>query len=307
MFRKKWSQDALKHVAFKAKSLMANSPKYTLALCLVISSGASFASNEDSLEQPNKSTSPLEKLKLVLSEVTTNQPIAGELQVSFKDIEEFDGEPRESVGSVGFFIQEDQKGLTISYDKQVTEAIKVETAARVVDEEVETPTIDAIREVGTTRINSILSPISSINTYLSPATLTRVESIENEQQALTKMYFSMPVESFIRDKQVRKYVDNFEGELVITTNEQGVPVEMTTTFEGSGRAYIFFKMKAAGGSINRYELVDGRLVMTFSERFNSFDSTFGKGENSSVFLFSPLKTKPNDSDYLAKTSNDTSM
>lgn len=251
----------------------------------------------------------VEKLQQVLQDVSTTHAVSGNLQVSFRDIEEFDGEPRESVGTVGFFISENPNGLTISYDKDVTSAIKLEAASKVEDEEADTPTIDAIREVSTNTINRIFSPISSINSLLTHAKLEQIDDVEQNGQVLKKMTFTMPTESFIRDKQVRKYVDKFDGKLTITATEQGVPVEMATTFEGSGRAYIFFSMKAAGSSLTRYEVVNDRLVMTFSERFNKYESTFGNGENNSVLLFSPQETsdKKADKAYLAKTSNETSM
>ncbi len=252
----------------------------------------------------------IKTLQKALAEVSTTHPIAGELQVSFKDVEEFEGEPRESVGTVGFFINENPSGLTISYDKEVTNAIKQEAALRVEDEEAKTPTIDAIREVSTNTINRILSPISSVNSLLTHATLQDIEDIEQDGRRLKKMTFTMPVESFIRNKQVRKYVDKFDGKLTITATEEGVPVEMATVFEGSGRAYIFFSMKAAGSSLNRYEVVNDRLVMTFSERYNKYESTFGNGENSSILMFSPKEMsqeQPQNAAYLANTSNDTSM
>ena len=280
------------------------------SLVLIMISITSYESyaNEDLIESKEAGVvTPLTKLKNVLQTIKTDAPIAGNLQVSFTDVEEFEGEPKETVGSVGFFISEGKRGLTISYDKEVTSSIKLETAARVLDEEADTPTMDAIREVGTRTINNILSPISSIQTYLTPATLQNTESVEVDGETRQKMYFSMPVESFIRQKEVRKHVDDFDGLLTITIKEDGTPVEMSTTFEGEGRAYLFFKMKAAGSSLNRYEVVDGRLIMTFSERYNQYESTFGNGENSSVLLFSPQTKRKKQDNYLANTSNDTSI
>lgn len=270
----------------------------------------SDASNLEIISSNVKEALSIEAIQKALAEVSTTHPIAGELQVSFKDVEEFEGEPRESVGTVGFFINENPNGLTISYDKEVTNAIKQEAALRVEDEEAKTPTIDAIREVSTNTINRILSPISSVNSLLTHATLQEIEDIEQDGRRLKKMTFTMPVESFIRNKQVRKYVDKFDGKLTITATEEGVPVEMATVFEGSGRAYIFFSMKAAGSSLNRYEVVNDRLVMTFSERYNKYESTFGNGENSSILMFSPKEMsqeQPQKAAYLANTSNDTSM
>lgn len=310
-------------------SSIVPSPRYTSkttaivsVLCLMVSSQVLSNESTQAMSEVNdvqvstasviSEKSPeltVEKLQQVIQEVSTTHPVSGNLQVSFRDIEEFDGEPRESVGTVGFYISENPNGLTISYDKDVTTAIKLEAASKVEDEEADTPTIDAIREVSTNTINRIFSPISSINSLLTHAELEQIEDVEQNGQTLKKMTFTMPTESFIRDKQVRKYVDKFNGKLTITATEQGVPVEMATTFEGSGRAYIFFSMKAAGSSLTRYELVNGRLVMTFNERFNKYESTFGNGENNSVLLFSPSETtdKKADKAYLATTSKETSM
>ncbi|MDB2374055.1 hypothetical protein N9W11_05785 [Psychrosphaera haliotis] len=251
--------------------------------------------------------SVMKKLNDALSELGEAVPVSGHVVVSFNKVEGDGKKSKEKSGQVALMVREDMNGLTTSYSTNVLKNMKQESAAKLKDEDASTPTIDAINDFSMSNINNLLSPIDSLNQLLKSATLTRVENLKEQVEGASKLHFTLPVEAIITNKRTREYVDKFDGEMTLTVKADGTPIELLANYNGSGRAYVVFSVKAAGTRLQRFDVVGNRLVMTMRESFSSYDSTFGKGENSEVHLFTPKVVGLPNKDHFTNTSKDTSI
>lgn len=251
--------------------------------------------------------SVMKKLNNALNELDTTVPVSGHVVVSFNKVEGDGKKRKEKSGQVALMVREDMNGLTTSYSTSVLKNMKQESAAKLKDEDASTPTIDAINDFSMSNINNLLSPIDSLNQLLKSATLMRVENLREQVEGASKLHFTLPVEAIITNKRTREYVDKFDGEMTLTVKADGTPIELLANYNGSGRAYVVFSVKAAGTRLQRFDVVGNRLVMTMRENFSSYDSTFGKGENSEVHLFTPKAVGLPNNDHFTNTSNDTSI
>lgn len=280
----------------------------TLFIASIMFSALSISSFEVNANPSSDTPSlAMEKLSGALSRLNGERPVGGHIVVSFNDKQGEGKKLKEKSGQVNLTVQESVNGLTTSYSKDIVENMKQESALLLEDEEAPTPTIDAINDFSMTNINNLLSPVDSINRLLKFAQLTRVEHVTHNGEGQQKLHFKLPMEAIITNKRTREYVDDFDGTMVITIDEDGTPLQLSSSYNGSGRAYVVFSVKAAGSRLQKFDVVGNRLVMTVREVFNSYDSTFGKGENSELHLFTPNVNDLTVEDHFAKTSNETSM
>ncbi|MDA8621329.1 hypothetical protein N9L48_01670 [Psychrosphaera sp.] len=249
----------------------------------------------------------MQKLTEALDKLDAKVPVAGHIVVSFNNIEGEGKKQTQKSGQASLMVREDVNGLTTSYSSRLVQNMKEESAAKLENEEASTPTIDAINDFSMSNINNLLSPIDSLNQLLKSATLNKVEEVATNDEGQSKLHFSLPVEAIITNKRTREYVDDFDGRMTLTISEDGTPIELAAEYKGSGRAYVVFSVKAAGTRLQKFDVVGNRLVMTVRESFSSYDSTFGKGENSEVHLFTPKVIGLPNNDHFTNTSNDTSI
>ena len=86
----------------------------------------------------------------------------------------------------------------------------------------------------------------------------------------------MPLDAIISDKDVRSYVNDFEGKYRVIIDKNGVPLQAKLTFEGSGSAYVFFKLSVNQSRTYLYKVIDDRLVNYRNEYTKQQQSTWAK-------------------------------
>ncbi len=243
------------------------------------------------------------RLKETLANINNDLPVGGVLTASFSNIKGEGKKKEETAGEVSLTIRHDKSGLTTSYPQSVVDAIELESLKNTENEDTPTPTLDAINDVRMLTVNQMLSPANALLRLLTFAKLQKVVASSNGED----LHFSLPVESFINDKKTRGYVDKFSGELVISVDNNGVPLRSISKFDGNGRAYVFFSMEATITREQQFKMVGKRLVTTLFDSYSRYESTFGEGEDRQIKTFKPKVLGLRDDNHFAKISKDTSI
>lgn len=220
----------------------------------------------------------LADLQTALGRLQGQTPIKAQLETR---IVESRGEDEDKVVKNGHAIvnlKDDADGLQIMLSHDVLNRLERESNQRNQDEEVQTPTLTALEELEATEMKTFLSASSALQRRIELATFIKEEKETFQGHSARVLHFQLPLESIIREKKTRSYVDRFEGNFKIYIDAQGTPLQTQLTYKGSGRAYIVLSFKAYGNHITSFEVVEGRLVTMHHEEVRGWESTFGMGE-----------------------------
>lgn len=220
----------------------------------------------------------LDDLKSALSRLKNNSDINAEYEYRYTNVNDDDEDERSESGDVVMLVDSNTSGLQLTYSSDIMQALKYETALQTEDEDADTPTRNALRDISAVRISGLLNAAQEIEQLLDQANFIDETPLQRGGKALRQLNFTLPLEALIRDKQTRKHVKKFSNAFQIIIDEDGVPMESSLTYEGKGRAYIVIRFEASGDSSSRYQVHDGRLVRVQNEDINRWDTTFGKGE-----------------------------
>lgn len=216
----------------------------------------------------------LSDLQQALSSLNGNEQVSGILEVTFSEKRGDGKDQKIKTGAIKSTLSEDSNGLDISYTQEVLRKIAQENRMKIVDEEVDTPTLNGAEILSASSLIPILSSAQTITDYISQGEFISESTIEYLGKEVRVLDFELPLESFIDDKKIREYVSKFEGSYKVLIDEQGVPIETRMTYSGKGSAYIFFSMKAESEIISQFKLDAGRLVRTKRAVTSNSTSTF---------------------------------
>lgn len=183
-------------------------------------------------------------------------------------------------GSTHVQLLEDLNGLKITYSDEMLTQIENEENEKERNEEASTPTLNAINNIEVSEIRNMLSAAPKLSRSLIKAQFVKEEAIKYKDQDARILHFNLPLEAIISDKDVRAYVDDFEGMYKVIIAQNGVPLEAKITFEGSGSAYIFFKLSINQSRTYFYKVIDDRLVNYRNEYTKKQKSTWDKRDSS---------------------------
>lgn len=226
----------------------------------------------------------LEDLKIALDKLQSDAPLTAVYEREFTEISDADDEDdrREKTGKVAVLISDGQEGLQVTYSQNVLNNIETEAQEKALDEEADTPTLNAVGGISATQLSRLLSASSSLLRTIEKATYIGEESHNYNDQVVRLLNFNMPLEAVINDKKARDYVNKFESTFRVLIDENGVPIETRTEFKGKGRAFVVLSVSAEGSDFSQYQVVKGRLVRTKHEYSNAFSSTFGDNQSSGI-------------------------
>ena len=193
-------------------------------------------------------------------------------------------------GKVQVFLKDGTDGLQVTYSNEVMRNIEAEARAKIANEEAETPTLDALRELSATDFRTMLSAASSLERRLSQAQFVEETTTQYQGQPARVLHFTLPVESVINDKKTRGYVSKFESEYRVTIADDGSPLESHFEYRGKGRAYIVIRVEAFGSNSAQYQVMNGRLLRVRSEDKSGYSSTFGDGESVETYTLKPSQS-----------------
>lgn len=175
---------------------------------------------------------------------------------------------------------DDLNGLQISYSNEVLTKLEHEENEKELNEEADTPTLNAINDIEANELRNMLSAATKLSRSLIKAQFLKEEVTIYQEKSVRVLHFSLPLEAIVSDKDVRSYVNDFEAKYQIIIDGNGVPLQAKLTFEGSGSAYLFFKLSVNQSKTYLYKVIDKRLVNYRNEYTKEQQSTWAKRESS---------------------------
>lgn len=155
---------------------------------------------------------------------------------------------------------DDINGLQVVYSSETLANIAREENEKENDEEANTPTLNAIDDIDAGELSNMLSAAAHLRRSLKKAQYTREEIIEFQGKEVRELHFDLPLEAIITDKEVRSYVNDFNGDYSVIIDDNGIPLQAKLSFEGKGSIYLFFKLSIGQSMTYFYKVVDDRLV-----------------------------------------------
>lgn len=224
----------------------------------------------------------LTDLMQALNSLQGKTPIKAKLSAKIVDNRGEGKDKRVRTGNVDVSLHDGEHGLQVTFSQQVLENIDIEADQKLKDEDVNTPTLNAIDRLEATELRSYVSAASSLLRQLERATFIDEQEIDYNGIAARLLNFEMPMESIVSDKKTREYVSKFQSNFQVIIDEKGIPLETKLDFSGKGRAYIVLSVKAYGNGTSKFTVIDNRLVKVHQEFTNGWDTTFGEGERTEV-------------------------
>jgi hypothetical protein len=242
-------------------------PKITLASIFTITGLLSHNAFADGITD----------LQSALERLNGSEPITAHYETQFLQVSDADDEDdrKENNGLVRVQLTDSKQGLQVTYSQAVMNKIEVESMQKILDEETDTPTLNAVGDINATRMRNLLSASPSLMRRIAKAEFVSEQKQEFEGKPARLLSFNLPIEAIIDDKKARQYVSKFEGKYTILIDSDGVPLESKTKFKGKGRAFVILSVKANSSNHNRYQIIDNRLVRVRNEYHREFFSTFG--------------------------------
>lgn len=238
---------------------------------------------------PHAYADGLVDLNAALEHLNGSEPITAYYEVESLQVSDADDKDdrKETNASVKVKLTDNEQGLQITYSKEVMDKIEREAMQKTLNEESETPTLTAVRDINATGMRNLLSASSGLQRMIAKAEFIGEEALMTNEQPSRLLSFSLPIDAIIDDKKTRDYVNKFEGKYTVLINSEGVPIESNIQFNGKGSAFVILTVKASSTNYSRYEVVNKRLVRVQNDYESSFSSTFGdsteKGSSSVSF------------------------
>jgi hypothetical protein len=235
-------------------------------------------------------TEGLGLLKNALGELQGSLPISAIYQRTYKDISDADAKDdrKETFGLMTVLVTNDDQGLQVVYPQTLLSTIEEESSAKAVDEEADTPTLNAVNGINAAGLRDQLSSANKMLREINKATFIDEQATTYNNSPARLLRFNLPLEAIINDAKTRDYVSTFEGVYKIVIDENGVPLETQLEFNGKGRAFIVLSVKVDNSEVSKFEVIDNRLVRVHHEYSNAISSTFGdnisSGQNTLTIL-----------------------
>jgi hypothetical protein len=238
-------------------------------------------------------TDGLSLLKKTLSELQGSLPISAIYQRAYKEISDADdkNDRKETNGLMRVLVTKDEQGLQVIYPKILLATIEQETGAKAIDEDAETPTLNAVNGINAAGVHNQLSSANKMLREINKATFIDEQAYSYNDIPTRLLRFNLPLEAVINDAKTRDYVSTFEGVYKIVIDQDGVPLETQIEFKGKGRAFLVLSVKVDNSEVSKFEVVDNRLVRVHHEYSNAIYSTFGDNMSSGVNILTILENQ----------------
>ncbi|TPH16513.1 hypothetical protein [Litorilituus lipolyticus] len=222
----------------------------------------------------------LTDLNQALKQLNGNSPIKATLETSYSQKRGRKKEIKVTSGFAQVNLMDAPSGLQVTYSNETLIKLEHERNEKETNEEVNTPTLNAINDIEATELSSMLSAASNLKRSLIKAKFVNEENILFEGKKARILHFDLPLEAIITNKEVRGYVNDFNGKYNITIDDDGVPLQSELSFDGKGSIYLFFKLSINQSRKYYYRVVDDRLVNFRQEFERKQKSTWDKRDSS---------------------------
>ncbi len=249
---------------------MPYSNKLTCLLTLSVFCFFSYNSYADGLTDLNHA----------LSKLNGDSAISATLETGYEQKRGRKKKVKITTGLAQVQLVDDINGLQITYSNETLAQLENEENEKENNEEANTPTLNAINDIEASELRNMLSASADLTRTLIKAQFVKEEVIIHQGIDARILHFDLPLEAIITDKDVRAYVNDFEGKYNVIIDKNGVPLQAELSFEGSGRAYIFFSLSISQSKTYFYQVIGNRLVNTRSEFDRKQKSTWAQRDSS---------------------------
>jgi hypothetical protein len=227
----------------------------------------------------NLSADGLSELQEALAKLNGNDPLSATVESAYTEKRGKKKKQKTKTGLIQVELSDDQHGLKLIYSNKTINNLELEATDKENNEDADTPTLNAVRGVGVSEMKNMLSSAANLLRRLNKATFVDEKEVIFQDKQVRQLSFTLPLEAIIENKEVHEYVDDFKGSYQILINGDGIPLESTTSFTGSGSAYIFFSMDITQSSQSTFQLKDNRLITVKRTYQNKQSSTWGDTES----------------------------
>lgn len=238
-----------------------------------------FISSAFLLSSFDLSADGLSDLQSTLVKLNGNTPLSAVVESSYTEKRGKRKKQKTKTGLIQVQLSDNLHGLKLIYSSETISKLEQEAANKEKDDEAETPTLNAVNGVGVAEMNTMLSAAPHLLRSLKKATYINEEIVLYNDSNVRQLNFTLPLEAIIENKEVHEYVDDFEGEFKVLISDTGLPLETSTTFSGSGSAYIFFTMDLTQTNTSTFKQVNNRLVNVKKTFESKRSSTWGNTES----------------------------
>ena len=224
----------------------------------------------------------LDDLHNTLTALKGDTPIYAFLESSLNQQRGKKEDKKTTTGYINLMLADATSGLQITYSSDILEKLEHEQMQLDQDEEADTPTINAMDNMETMRLNRMLSAAPSLGRFIKKAKFVEEQDTEYEGRPARRLVFDLPLESIVDSAEVRDYVDEFEGKYTVLTTPTGLPLQSILSFSGSGSAFLFFNVEMEQTRTQKYEMHNDRLVIVQEETQRSSSSTWADTDSTSV-------------------------
>lgn len=221
----------------------------------------------------------IEDLQATLKQLNGNNPLSALVESSYTEKRGKKKKQKTKKGLIQVQLSDNHQGLKLIYSNETLTKLEQEATEKENNDEAETPTMNAVNGVGVAEMRNMLSAAPHLLRSLKKAKFENEELVQYQDKTVRQLNFTLPLAAIIDNKDVHEYVDDFSASYQLLIDESGVPLEGTTTFSGSGSAYIFFSMEITQTNKSTYKLVENRLINIKKTYQNKQSSTWGETES----------------------------
>lgn len=190
----------------------------------------------------------------------------------------------ETSGQAAVGIEDGQRGMQLSYSRDMLARLDAEATAVARNPNAKTPTLNAAREFSPTDLRPMISAASSLTQMLEKTSFLSEKADVYQGKPARMLTFAQGID-VLADRD-RKYVKEFDGRLNVWIAADGTPLASRITQSMHGRAFIVISFDAKNEESNVYALAGNRLV---SIRKESRNTASGAGEKSEFKIVKTLQ------------------
>ena len=183
----------------------------------------------------------------------------------------------ETSGHASVQIEDSARGLQLLLGRDMLARMEQEERSKERDPKAKTPTLTALKEVGSDTLRPMLFAAAGLSRSIDKAVFKSETTDSYNGKPARLLNFELSVDK-IPEKD-RKYLKSFVGSLDVWIAEDGTPLASRMQQTIAARAYVVVSFDVKNSEETVYGLAGERLVIVKRESRNSSSGMGEKGEN----------------------------
>ncbi|MBR7799674.1 hypothetical protein KDM90_06655 [Undibacterium sp. FT137W] len=219
----------------------------------------------------------LNELKSALTRLQGQTPLKAQIEAKTWNRQGEGKELEETHGSASVSVEENPRGLHVSYSKEMLAKLDSEEKLKEKDSKAKTPTLAALSEVNSSALRPMLSAAGGLSRILEKANFKSEREDLFAGKPARVLNFEMSIDK-LTEKE-RKYMKKFDGQIDVWIAADGTPLASRTKQIVSGRAFVVISFEMKNEEEWIYTTIGDRLVAVKKESKNSGSGMGEKGES----------------------------